>query len=112
MAGYPGRRRVGIRVDERVEHIQQRCQIVAAPYRQFVSDRLEWQAAGRGAFPRAHGRSNPRVAYAENYTGDMYSEKVSSVQRHTKAYQSIQEAALDEVGSRAALLRNSEGVPE
>ncbi|WP_245672304.1 helix-turn-helix domain-containing protein [Nocardia anaemiae] len=45
----------------------------------------------------------PTIVYAENYTGDMYSEKVGIVQRYRQAYQRIEEAALDEVSSRALL---------
>ncbi|MFE9328022.1 helix-turn-helix domain-containing protein [Nocardia sp. NPDC052278] len=45
----------------------------------------------------------PTIVYAENYTSDMYSEKVGIVQRHTHAYQTLQQAALDEIGSRALL---------
>ncbi|MEV4128531.1 helix-turn-helix transcriptional regulator [Nocardia sp. NPDC049707] len=45
----------------------------------------------------------PTIVYAENYTSDMYSEKVGIVQRYTQAHQIIQQAALDEVGSRALL---------
>ncbi|MEV4240534.1 helix-turn-helix transcriptional regulator [Nocardia sp. NPDC049737] len=45
----------------------------------------------------------PTIVYAENYTGDMYSEKVGIVQRYRHAYQRIECAALDEVSSRALL---------
>ncbi|WP_433710554.1 helix-turn-helix domain-containing protein [Nocardia sp. CA-084685] len=45
----------------------------------------------------------PTIAYAENYTGDMYSEKVGIVQRYTQAHQKLRAAALDEVASRALL---------
>ncbi|WP_459547805.1 helix-turn-helix domain-containing protein [Nocardia sp. X0981] len=45
----------------------------------------------------------PTLVYAENYTGDMYSEKVGIVQRYTEAYQLIRQGALDEVSSRNLL---------
>jgi transcriptional regulator with XRE-family HTH domain len=45
----------------------------------------------------------PTLVYAENYTGDMYSEKVGILRRYTQAYERIQQAALDEVSSRALL---------
>jgi hypothetical protein len=45
----------------------------------------------------------PTIVYAENYTGDMYSERVDTVQRYTQAYERIQRAALDEVSSRTLL---------
>ncbi len=45
----------------------------------------------------------PTIVYAENYTGDMYSERVDTVQRYTQAYERIQGAALDEISSRALL---------
>ncbi|WP_425303109.1 DUF5753 domain-containing protein, partial [Nocardia wallacei] len=47
----------------------------------------------------------PTIVYAENYTGDMYSEKVGIVRRYWAAYERIRPVTLDEVGSRA-LLRN------
>jgi hypothetical protein len=47
----------------------------------------------------------PTIVYAENYTGDMYSEKVGTVQRYAQAYERIRQAALDEASSRS-LLRN------
>jgi len=45
----------------------------------------------------------PTIVYAENFTGDMYSEKVGIVQRYAQAYGRIQQAALDESGSRNLL---------
>ncbi|WP_068059582.1 helix-turn-helix domain-containing protein [Nocardia xishanensis] len=45
----------------------------------------------------------PTIVYAENYTGDMYSEKASTVLRYTQAYQAIQHLSLDEVASRSLL---------
>ncbi|WP_280331570.1 helix-turn-helix domain-containing protein [Nocardia wallacei] len=47
----------------------------------------------------------PTIVYAENYTGDMYSEKEGVVQRYWAAYERIRQVALDEVGSRALLRR-------
>jgi hypothetical protein len=45
----------------------------------------------------------PTIVYAENYTGDMYSEKTNVVQRYERAYQTLLQASLDEVGSRTML---------
>ncbi len=45
----------------------------------------------------------PTIVYAENYTGDMYSEKVGIVRRYTQAYERIQQVSLDEVASRALM---------
>ncbi|MFE3445854.1 helix-turn-helix domain-containing protein [Nocardia sp. NPDC059180] len=47
----------------------------------------------------------PTIVYAENYTSDMYSEKVGIVERYQQAYALLRDAALDEVASRS-LLRN------
>ncbi|WP_280255030.1 helix-turn-helix domain-containing protein [Nocardia wallacei] len=47
----------------------------------------------------------PTIVYAENYTGDMYSEKESVVRRYWAAYERIRQVTLDEVGSRALLRR-------
>ncbi|MFB8279561.1 helix-turn-helix domain-containing protein [Nocardia colli] len=47
--------------------------------------------------------AEPTLVYAENYTGDMYSEKVGIVQRYTEAYERMQRASLDEVSSRDLL---------
>lgn len=60
---------------------------------------LEFPEDSRGA------PIEPTIVYAENYTGDMYSEKVGVVQRYWAAYERIRQVTLDEVGSRA-LLRN------
>ncbi|WP_280401459.1 helix-turn-helix domain-containing protein [Nocardia carnea] len=54
----------------------------------------------------SHGKPvEPTIVYAENYTGDMYSEKIGIVRRYTEAYDRIQRATLDAVCSRN-LLRN------
>lgn len=45
----------------------------------------------------------PVIVYAENYTGDMYSEKDAVVRRYWAAYERIRQVALDEVSSRALL---------
>lgn len=45
----------------------------------------------------------PTIVYAENYTGDMYSEKTDIVQRYIQAYASIEHAALGEGASRDKL---------
>ncbi|WP_280491201.1 DUF5753 domain-containing protein [Nocardia asiatica] len=45
----------------------------------------------------------PTIVYAENYTGDMYSEKTDIVQRYAQAYALIEQAALGEGASRDKL---------
>ncbi|MBB5918071.1 transcriptional regulator with XRE-family HTH domain [Nocardia transvalensis] len=45
----------------------------------------------------------PTIVYAENYTGDMYSEKMGVVRRYSEGYERIQRVALDEVCSRTLL---------
>ncbi|WP_442941380.1 Scr1 family TA system antitoxin-like transcriptional regulator [Nocardia sp. NBC_00403] len=53
----------------------------------------------------------PTIVYAENYTGDMYSEKVGTVHRYTQAHDRIQGASLDEVSSRNLLRKIASGMP-
>ncbi len=45
----------------------------------------------------------PTIVYAENYTGDMYSEKVGIVHRYAQAFETIRQHALDEGSSRSLL---------
>ncbi|WP_058852903.1 DUF5753 domain-containing protein [Nocardia jinanensis] len=47
--------------------------------------------------------AEPTIVYAENYTGDMYSEKVGIVQRYVEACDLVERASLDEVSSRNLL---------
>ncbi|MGW4071792.1 helix-turn-helix domain-containing protein [Nocardia grenadensis] len=58
---------------------------------------MEFEADGPGR------PAEPTIVYAENYTGDMYGEKVGIVQRYVEACDLVQRAALDEVGSRNLL---------
>ncbi|MFX0574267.1 helix-turn-helix domain-containing protein [Nocardia nepalensis] len=52
----------------------------------------------------SQGKSvEPTIVYAENYTGDMYSEKVGTVQRYTEAHETIRRASLDDNSSRILL---------
>ncbi|WP_328399528.1 helix-turn-helix domain-containing protein [Nocardia sp. NBC_00403] len=52
----------------------------------------------------SQGKSvEPTIVYAENYTGDMYSEKVGTVQRYVQAYDIFQRTSLDESSSRILL---------
>ncbi|MGQ4601615.1 Scr1 family TA system antitoxin-like transcriptional regulator, partial [Nocardia sp. R6R-6] len=45
----------------------------------------------------------PPVVYLENYTGDLYLESPSDVQRYHVAHEVIRRAALDEAASRSLL---------
>lgn len=42
----------------------------------------------------------PTIVYAENYTGDMYSEKDGTIRRYEHAYQILQNCSFDEQRSR------------
>lgn len=48
-------------------------------------------------------QAEPTVVYAENYTSDMYSEKLGIVGRYRRAHEALRRAALDEVASRNML---------
>ncbi|MGW1742353.1 helix-turn-helix domain-containing protein [Nocardia sp. NPDC001965] len=47
----------------------------------------------------------PTIVYAENYTSDMYSEKLGIVERYKRAFATLNKAALDETATRM-MLRN------
>lgn len=45
----------------------------------------------------------PTIVYAENYTGDMYSEKPDILRRYERAFETMQRLSLDENASRILL---------
>ncbi|MFI9533323.1 helix-turn-helix domain-containing protein [Nocardia fusca] len=51
-----------------------------------------------------HGRPvEPTIVYAENYTSDMYSEKLGIVERYKRAFVTLNKATLDETATRMVL---------
>ncbi|TLF60646.1 helix-turn-helix domain-containing protein [Nocardia cyriacigeorgica] len=58
--------------------------------------------------PRSDGLTQvkePTVVYVESFTGDLYLEKPTTVQRYAEAYRTFQQAALDDAESKALLRR-------
>lgn len=47
----------------------------------------------------------PTTVFTENHIGELYSEKVRTIDRYRQAYAALQQVALDEVDSRALLRR-------